>query len=149
MPVLDKLDQLMTIDDALRRFKHLFHADGSPRTARDRLMAACRAEQIHHVRFGRKRFVSERDIQEYLALTEAGPKWQDRDETTHSPSAAGTSPASPDAPPSTGNALSEAQEESVAEALRQRIGQKPSAASRPSSRSIRKATSRPRRGKSS
>jgi hypothetical protein len=148
--MLDHLDKLIDIDEVLERHpKALIGSFGSLRTARDKLMGACRARQLAHIPFGRRRLVTEESVLQYLAALgkETWPK--DEDKTTLSRSEAGTSPASPDAQTSTGNALTEAQKESVEEALRQRIGQRRSAASRPSSPKTRKAQSRRTRARSS
>jgi hypothetical protein len=64
----DILDELMTLESAAQRWPQLFTAIG--------LRRAARAGQFQHIHKGRKRFVTERELMEWLHQKKAGASCQ-------------------------------------------------------------------------
>jgi len=108
------LDELLTLESAAQRWPQLFTAI--------ELRRAARAGHFQHIHKGRKRFVTERELMEWLHLKEVGASCLEKSYLKLADSGSRVSPVGHQ---STGSGMTPDQERLVAEALKQRMSKRP------------------------
>jgi hypothetical protein len=116
--VLDTLDKLMTVDEALERWPGRF--------TREELMRSCREGKLHHISKGRKRLVTEQWLVDYMSTMEVKACAGKRGERKGDSNSEGTGSAgSEDGPTGFATGMTSEEEGLAADLLARKITRKP------------------------